>query len=132
MRNTLRDKYEVKDEMTFRELRELAIKRERREEARLRSGASHLFSLKGRSSTLDNEVLEAVRAMTNEVIGAVREMIQFYPLYRGSLQVKPTSLGLTQRFFYFNCGAFGHFAREYRQNKRRRAPTKCILKVHHR
>ena len=108
LRNTLRDMYEVKDEMTFRELRELAIKRERREEARPRAGASsaaHLSSIKGQSTSLDNGVLEAVRAMTNEVIGAVREMMQFNRP-RGSLQVKPTSSGPTQRGPCFNCGAF--------------------------
>ena len=122
LRNTLRDLYEVKQEMTFRDLRELAIKRERREEARSRSGTpstAHVSSIKGQSSSLDSEVVEAVRAMTNEVIGAVREMIQLNRP-RVDMQDKPPPSGSARRGPCFNCWAFGHFARECPQERRRR------------
>ena len=119
LRNTLRDMHELKPTISFREIREFAIKREQQEEARARSsssGTAHqaAVQMKVQSPATDPDVLQAVRDMADRVVGAVNGLAQslYSPRGQPGQPRQSPTMRNPNRGPCYCCGAFGHFARE--------------------
>ena len=110
LRNTLQDRYEGGTSVQFRELGEVAIRREQREEARFKSstGTVHQTALQSQLQTQTNrpDVVEMVRAgkeLADRVVGAVSDL---------ATSLKPPLTRNAENVQCFNCSGWGHYARE--------------------